>query len=180
MFVLKKGGGLRLYVNYWGLNRIIIKNRTPLLLISETIDRLRGVKIFIKLDLKDTYHRLRIREGDEWKTAFRTRYGHFEYYVILFGLSNAPATFQAYINHALMGLVDVTYVVYLDNILIYSENPEDHTKAVREVLEQLEQYQLFANLEKCEFNTEKVKFLGFILSPDGMAIEASRVAAIRD
>ena len=102
------------------------------------MDRLRGAKIFIKLDLKDAYYRLRIWEGDEWKTAFRTRYGHFEYYVMPFGLSNAPATFQAYINHALVGLVDVTCVVYLDDILIYSENPEDHTKAVREVLERLE------------------------------------------
>ena len=140
MFVPKKGGGLRLCVDYRGLNRITIKNRTPLPLISETIDRLQRAKVFTKLDLKDAYHRLRIREGDEWKTAFRTRYGHFEYCVMPFGLSNAPATFQAYINHALVRLIDVTCVVYLDDILIYSEDPAQHTEAVRRVLERLQQY----------------------------------------
>ena len=180
MFVPKKGGGLRLCVDYRGLNRITIKNRTPLPLISETLDRLRRARRFTKLDLKDAYHRLRIREGDEWKTAFRTRYGHFEYCVMPFGLSNAPATFQAYINHALVGLVDVTCVVYLDDILVYSENPDEHTAAVRQVLERLQQHQLFVNLEKCEFDTDTVEFLGYVISPDGVAMETSRVAAIRD
>jgi hypothetical protein len=93
MFVLKKGGGLRLCVDYHGLNKITIKNRTPLLLISETIDRLRRVKLFTKLDLKDAYHRLCIREGNEWKTAFQTRYSYFEYYIMPFGLTNALGTF---------------------------------------------------------------------------------------
>ena len=180
MFVPKKGGGLRLCVDYRGLNRITIKNRTPLPLISETMDRLCGAKVYTKLDLKDAYHRLRIREGDEWKTAFRTRYGHFEYCVMPFGLSNAPATFQAYINHALVGLVDVICVVYLDDILIYSEDPEQHTTAVRRVLERLQQYQLFVNLAKCEFDVERVEFLGFVISPDGVEMEASRVTAIRE
>jgi Reverse transcriptase (RNA-dependent DNA polymerase)/RNase H-like domain found in reverse transcriptase/Integrase zinc binding domain/Chromo (CHRromatin Organisation MOdifier) domain len=180
MFVPKKGGGLRLCVDYRGLNRITVKNRTPLPLISETLDRLRGAKVFTKLDLKDAYHRLRIREGDEWKTAFRTRYGHFEYCVMPFGLSNAPATFQAYINHALRGLVDVTCVVYLDDILIYSEDPRQHTQAVRDVLERLQQHQLFANLDKCEFSTERVEFLGFVIGPDGISMEPSRIAAIED
>ena len=138
MFIPKKGGGLRLCVDYRRLNRITIKNRTPLPLISETIDRLQRAKVFTKLDLKDAYYRLRIREGDEWKTAFRTRYGHFEYYVMPFGLSNAPATFQAYINHALVGLINVTCVVYLDDILIYSEDLAQHTEAVRRVLERLQ------------------------------------------
>ncbi len=180
IFVPKKGGGLRLCVDYRGLNRITIKNRTPLPLITETMDRLRRARVFTKLDLKDAYHRLRIREGDEWKTAFRTRYGHFEYCVMPFGLSNAPATFQAYINHALVGLVDVTCVVYLDDILIYSENPDEHTKAVRQVLERLQQYCLFVNLDKCDFNTDKVEFLGFVISPDGVAMEESRVTAIQN
>ena len=180
MFVPKKGGGLRLCVDYRGLNRITIKNRTPLPLISETMDRLRHAKRFTKLDLKDAYHRLRIKEGDEWKTAFRTRYGHFEYCVMPFGLSNAPATFQVYINHALVGLVDVTCVVYLDDILIYSEDPEQHTAAVRSVLERLDQHQLYVNLDKCEFDTERVEFLGFVISPDGVSMEESRVTAIKE
>ena len=98
MFAPKKDGGLRLCVDYRGLNRITVKNRTPLPLMTETFDRLRRAKIYTKIDLKDAYHRLRIRAGDEWKTAFCTRYGHFEYQVVPFGLANAPATFQAYIN----------------------------------------------------------------------------------
>lgn len=178
MFVPKKGGGLRLCVDYRGLNKITLKNRTPLPLISETLDRLGGAKIFTKLDLKDAYHRLRIRRGDEWKTAFRTRYGHFEYCVLPFGLSNAPATFQAYINQALVGLVDVTCVVYLDDILVYSENPAEHTTVVRQILERLQQAGLFANLKKCVFDTDTVEFLGFVISPAGITMEASRVSAI--
>ena len=180
LFVPKKGGGLRLCVDYRGLNAITIKNRTPLPLISETLDRLRRSKIFTKLDLKDAYHRIRIKEGDEWKTAFQTRYGHFEYYVLPFGLSNAPATFQAYINQALVGLVDVTCVVYLDDILIFSEDPGEHTEAVRQVLERLRTHKLFANPKKCAFGTDTVEFLGFLVGPKGIEMDPSRVEAIRD
>ena len=140
MFVPKKGGGLCLCVDYRGLNRVTIKNRTPLPLISKTLDRLEGAKVFTKLDLADAYHRIQIRKGDKWKTAFRTRYGHFEYLVLPFGLSNAPATFQAYINQALIGLVDVTCVIYLDDILIYSTDPARHEADVKAVLEQLRQH----------------------------------------
>ena len=120
LFVTKKDGSLRLCVDYRGLNKITIKNRYPLPLIDETLDRLSKARIFTKLDLRDAYHRIRIWRGDEWKTAFRTRYGYYEYRVLPFGLSNAPATFQAYINQALLGILDVYCVVYLDDILIYS------------------------------------------------------------
>jgi hypothetical protein len=180
LFVPKKGGGLRLCVDYRGLNAVTIKDRTPLPLISETLDRLRRAKVFTKLDLKDAYHRLRIKEGDEWKTAFRTRYGHFEYCVLPFGLSNAPATFQAYINQALVGLVDVTCVVYLDDILVFSEDPTEHTAAVHAVLERLRTYKLYANLKKCEFDTDTVEFLGFIVGPQGISMDPSRVETVRD
>jgi hypothetical protein len=180
MFVPKKGGGLYLCVNYRRLNRITIKNRTPLPLINETLDRFRWAKCFTKLDLKDAYHRLRIRDGDEWKTAFRTRYGHFEYCVMPFGLSNAPATFQAYINHALVGLIDIICIVYLDDILIYLKNPIEHISAVKQVLERLQQHQLFINFKNCKFNTTIVKFLGFIILPNKISIELSWVNIIRD
>ena len=113
-------------MDYRGLNTVTIKNRHLLPLITETLDRLSGAKIFSKLDLKDVYHRIRIKRGNEWKTAFRTRYGHFEYLVMPFGLANAPATFQAYINRALIGLVNITCVVYLDDILIFSETPANY------------------------------------------------------
>jgi hypothetical protein len=162
------------------LNRVTIKDRTPLPLISETLDRLRRSKRFTKIDLTNAYHRIRIREGDEWKTAFRTRYGHFEYLVLPFGLSNAPATFQAYINQALVGLVDVICVVYLDDILIFSERIEDHTKAVHEVFERLRKYGLYANLSKCRFNTDTVEFLGFIVGPKGIEMDPSRVETVKE
>ena len=122
LFVPKKGGELQLCIDYQGLNHLTIKNRYPLPLMGELMDRLSKAKRYTKLDLRNAYHRIRIREGDEWKTAFRTRYGHFEYQVMPFGLANAPATFQAHINQVLAGLVDVTCIVYLDDILIYSND----------------------------------------------------------
>ena len=180
LFVPKKDGGLRLCVDYRGLNRVTKKNRHPLPLISETLDRLCGAKVFTKFDLKDAYHRIRIKEGDEWKTAFRTRYGHFEYMVMPFGLANAPATFQAYINKALRGYADIFCVVYLDDILIYSETPELHREHVRKVLERLRQFQLYANLKKCVFSTTQVEFLGFIVSTAGVAMDQRRVTTITE
>ena len=179
LFVPKKDDRLRLCVDYRGLNAMTVKNRHPLPLITETLDRLCGAKVFSKLDLKDAYHRLRIREGDEWKTAFRTRYGHFEYLIMPFGLANAPATFQAYINRALIGLVDVTCVVYLDDILIYSAEPAEHWQHIKQVLERLRQFQLYANLKKCRFCTQSVEFLGFVVTTNGVAMDQERVATIQ-
>jgi hypothetical protein len=180
LFVPKKDGELRLCVDYRGLNKLTVKNRYPLPLTSEILDRLSKATCFTKLDLRNAYHRVRIREGDEWKTAFRTRYGHFEYLVMPFGLANAPATFQAYINRALVGLVDVTCIVYLDDILIYSDDPTAHRRHVAEVLERLRKHGLYAKLSKCKFNAEEVDFLGFVLGPDGIAMEHSRVQTIQD
>ena len=180
LFVPKKDGGLRLCVDYRGLNKVTVKNRHPLPLISETLDRLNGAKHFTKLDLKDAYHRIRIRKGDEWKTAFRTRYGHFEYMVMPFGLTNAPATFQAYINKSLIGLIDHFCVVYLDDILIYSDSISEHIDHVKQVLKRLRQASLFVSLKKCEFFTTEVEFLGFIVSIDGVTMDQRRVTAIQD
>ena len=134
----KKNGELRLYVDYRGLNAITIKNRYPLPLISELLDRLGGSIVFSKLDLRDAYHRIRIREGDEWKIAFCTRYGYFEYLVVPFGLTNVPATFQAYINRALRGLVDDFCVVYLDDILIFFKSEEEYHEHLKLVIERLQ------------------------------------------
>jgi hypothetical protein len=119
LFVLKRDGSLRLCVDYYALNKVTKKNRLALPLISEILDRLTGAKILSKVNLKDAYYRIPVAERDCWKTAFRTRYGHFEYTVMLFGLTNTSATFQVYINRALSGLVDSICVVYLDDILIY-------------------------------------------------------------
>jgi transposase InsO family protein len=180
LFVPKKDGTLRLCVDYRRLNEVTIKNRHPLPLISETIDRLSGAAVYTKLDLRDAYHRIPIKESDRWKTAFRTRYGHFEYTVMPFGLTNAPATFQAYINQALAGYLDITCVAFMDDILIYSADPAEHTEHVRQVLERLRQYSLYAKLSKCEFRTDCVDFLGYRISTGGVAMDPSRVQAIRE
>ncbi|THC87561.1 hypothetical protein EYZ11_012993 [Aspergillus tanneri] len=179
IFVPKSDGTLRLCVDYRGLNEITVKNRYPLPLVSETMDRLAGAKIYTKLDLRDAYHRIRIKKGDEWKTAFRTRYGHFEYTVMPFGLANAPATFQSYINRALSNLLDHCCVVYLDDILIYSQSEEEHVEHVTAVLERLRQFGLYAKLSKCSFHVKSVEYLGFIITPSGIQMEESRVATIQ-
>lgn len=148
LFVKKPNGGLRLCVDYRGLIKITIKNRYPLPLVGEALDRLGRAKKFTQLDLTNAYYRIRIAEGDEWRTAFRTRYGHFEYQVMPFGLSNAPATFQGIINKILSEKLDVFCVVYLDEILIYTEGTEsEHIDAVKWVLERLLQNGLYANLQ---------------------------------
>lgn len=178
LFVPKKDGSLRLCVDYRGLNKVTIKNRYPLPLISEILDRLSGAKFFTKLDLRDAYHRIRIARGDRWKTAFRTRYGQFEYLVMPFGLTNAPATFQAYINEALKGLLDDFCIAYMDDILVFSNSREEHARHVRKVLERLREFSLYAKLSKCEFFTQEVDFLGFRVGLAGVSMDPSKVAAI--
>lgn len=180
LFVPKKDGSLRLCVDYRALNKVTIKNRYPLPLIPEILDRLGGSRYFTKLDIRDAYHRIRIKKEDRWKTAFRTRYGHFEYLVMPFGLTNAPASFQGYINTALAGLLDGVCVAYMDDILIYSTDYETHVKHVRSVLERLREFSLFVKLSKCEFFVQQVDFLGFRIGIDGVAMDPSKVSAIRE
>jgi hypothetical protein len=148
IFVPKKDGSLRLCVDYRGLNKVTIKDRTPLPLMTELRERLAKAKWFTLLDLKNGYNLIRIKEGDEWKTAFRTRYGLFEYTVMPFGLCNAPGTFQSMINDVLRDLLDAGTVVYIDDILIYSENEEEHKRLVKEVLKRLKQAGLCASLSR--------------------------------
>jgi hypothetical protein len=180
LFVKKKDGSLRLCVDYRGLNKITIKNRHPLPLITESLERLAAAKYYTKLDVREAYHRIRIREGDEWKTAFRTRYGHFEYMVMPFGLTNAPAQFQAYINETLAGLVDVTCIVYLDDILIFSDTEEEHEHHVKEVLQRLREAKLYVKLSKCEWHTQRTEYLGYIVEPRGISVDPERVKTISD
>jgi hypothetical protein len=180
LFTKKKDGSLRLCVDYRGLNQITIKNRCPLPLITETLDKLKGAKIYTKIDIYGAYNRIRIKEGDEWKTAFRTRYGHFEYLVMPFGLTNAPATFQAYINDTLREFLDEFCVVYLDDILIYSKNRKEHIQHVKKVLAKLREAGLYANTSKCEFFTSKTEFLGYIVSPEGITMDPSKIQTIQE
>ena len=159
LFVRKKNSSLRLYVDYQGLNNVIIKNCYPLPLISESLDRLGCTKRFSQLDLTNAYYQMRIRKDDEWKTSFGTQYGYFEYQVMLFGLSNTPASFQEYVNKILAEKLDVFVIVYLDNILIYTKDAgQGYVEAVWWVLGELWKYGLFANLKKCRFHQRKFAF----------------------
>jgi len=140
LFVLKPHGrGLRLCVDYCGLNKVTIMNRYPLPLMNELRDRVQSAKIFTKIDLKWGYNMIRIKEGDEWKTAFRTRYGLYEYLMMPFGLANAPAMFQNMINEVLRDLIDQRVVAYMDDILIYSPIEDKHVHIVTSVLRLLQE-----------------------------------------
>lgn len=149
-FVEKRDKSLRPCVDYRELNKITIKNRYPLPLVPELFQRLRTARIFTKLDLRGAYNLVRIREGDEWKTAFRTRFGHFEYLVMPFGLCNAPATFQHFVNDIFREFLDYFVIIYLDDILIFSTTLELHRTHVRTVLHTLRKHKLYVKAEKCD------------------------------
>lgn len=180
VFFVKKpdGSGLRLCVDYRGLNNLLKKDKYPIPLIAGTLDRLRKAKLFTKLDLRSGYYNVRVAEGDEWKTAFRSRFGTFEYCVMPFGLANAPAAFQRFMNHIFADLLDVYVVVYLDDILIFSEDPKDHPAHVREVLRRLREHDLYCKPEKCEFHATTIEYLGFVVTLDGIAMDIKKVDAI--
>ncbi len=179
-FVGKKDVSLRPCIDYRGLNDITVNNRYPLPLMSSAFELLQGAAIFTKLHLRNAYHLVRIREGDEWKTAFNTPTGHFEYLVMTFGLSNSPAVFQALVNDVLRDMVDQFVFVYLDDILIFSQNERDHVQHVRRVLQRLLENRVFAKVEKCEFHAWLIPFLGFILSPKGIRMDPVKVKAVAD
>ena len=135
--VKKKDGSLRLVVDYRGLNKVTIRNRYALPLISSILEQVNGAKFFTKIDLRGAYNLVRIRPGDEWKTAFRTRYGHFEYTVMPFGLTNAPTVFQHMANDIFRDLLDICLIIYLDDLLVYSKTQEEHDSHVLLVLKRL-------------------------------------------
>jgi hypothetical protein len=179
-FALKKDGSLRLCIDYRGLNEITIKDRMPLPLISEALDRLVGARIYTKLDVKDAYNNLRIAEGDKWKTAFRTKYGLYEYLVMAFGLTNAPASFQRWMNEILSEYLDLFCIAYLDDILIYSGNLEQHREHVRLILQRMEDAGLTLKASKCEFHTDKTEYPGYIITTTGLQMDPNRIQAIAE
>ena len=180
LFVKKKDGSLWLCVDFRGLNKITKKDRYPLPLISDLLDSPSQAKIYSKVDLRHMYHLVRIAPGDEWKTAFRTRYGSYEWLVMPFSLTNAPAAFQRFVNTIFANMLDVCVVVYLDDILIYSKDMESHQKHVREVLRRLRLHKLFAKPEKCEFHSDSVEYLGYHLSPEGLMMSPDKITTIAD
>ncbi len=179
-FVKKKDGGLRPCIDYRSLNDLTVKFRYPLPLVPAALEQLRTAKYFTKLDLRNAYNLIRIREGDEWKTAFSTTSGHYEYLVMPFGLVNSPSVFQAFVNDVFRDMLNRWVIVYIDDILIYSDSYEDHVKQVRSVLQRLLTHQLYAKIEKCEFHQTSVSFLGYVISSGGVAMEDKKVQAVID
>ena len=163
LLVKKKDGSMRLCIDYRQLNKVTIKNKYPLPRIDDLMDQLQGATVFSKIDLKSGYHQIRVREEDVPKTAFRSRYGHYEYLVMPFGVTNAPAVFMDYMNKIFHPYLDKFVVVFIDDILVYSKNEAEHADHLRIVLKILKEKKLYAKLSKCEFWLEEVKFLGHVI-----------------
>src|SRR5258706_4117849 len=180
LFVKKKDGSLRLCVDYRDLNEKTIKNRYPLPLIQETLMQLSKAKWYTKLDIRGAYNLIRMKEGEEWKTAFRTRYGLFESLVMPFGLTNAPATFQTYINETLSSYLDRFCSAFLDDTIVYSETLEEHIVHVRQVLKRLSDAGLHLNPKKCEFHQIETTYLGLVIGRSGIRMQPEKVDAIRN
>jgi hypothetical protein len=180
-FIKKKDGKLRLIQDYRKLNGMTVKNRYPLPLISELVEKLRGARYFTKLDVRWGYHNVRIKKGDEWKAAFRTNRGLFEPLVMMFGLTNSPATFQTMMNDIFQDLISEGVVcVYLDDILIFTKDLDEHRKVVRKVLDQLREHKLFLRPEKCEFEKTKIEYLGLIISENKVEMDPVKVAGVAE
>eukprot|EP01116_Phalansterium_solitarium_P005967 TRINITY_DN1828_c0_g1_i11.p1 TRINITY_DN1828_c0_g1~~TRINITY_DN1828_c0_g1_i11.p1 ORF type:complete len:724 (+),score=101.60 TRINITY_DN1828_c0_g1_i11:2055-4226(+) len=180
LFVKKKDGTMRMCIDYRALNNNTIKNRYPLPRIEDLLDQLAGARYFSKIDLRSGYHQIRIASGDEYKTAFRTRYGHFEFTVLPFGLTNAPPTFMRLMNDILRPYLDDFVEAFLDDVLIFSKTADEHLRHVRLVLDKLREHKLYAKASKCEFFKETIEFLGHHISAAGVQPLASKVSAVTD
>ncbi|GBG73321.1 hypothetical protein CBR_g13040 [Chara braunii] len=179
LFVRKKNKDLRLCIDYRKLNAQTIRNAGPLLRIDDLLERLGGAKFFSKLDLKSGYHELDIRKADRYKTAFKTRYGHFEWLVMPFGLTNAPTTFQAAMTTEFRHMLDRFVLIYLDDILVYSRSLDEHLEHLRTVLERLRQAKYKANRDKCEFAQQELEYLGHYVTPQGNRPLVDKIEALR-
>jgi hypothetical protein len=180
LFVKNKDGSLRMCVDYRPLNAVTIKNKYPLPRIDVLFDQLAGAKVFSKIDLRSGYHQIKIRPCDIPKTAFSTRYGLYEFLVMSFGLTNAPAYFMYLMNSVFMTEIDKFIVVFIDDILIYSKSEKEHAKHLRVVLQRLRDHKLYAKFSKCEFWLKSVKFLGHTISHDGISVDPSKVQEVMD
>ncbi|GJU72350.1 retrotransposon protein, putative, ty3-gypsy subclass [Tanacetum coccineum] len=163
LFVKKKDGSFRMCIDYRKLNKLTVKNRYPLLRIDDMFDQLQGSRVYSKIDLRFGYHQLRVREEDIPKTAFRTRYGHYEFQVMPFGLTNAPTVFMDLMNRVCKPYLDIFVIVFIDDILIYSKSKEEHAEHLKLILELLKKEELYAKFLKCEFWLSKVQFLGHVI-----------------
>jgi hypothetical protein len=163
VLVKKKDGTLRMCIDYRALNKRTIKNRYPIPRIDDLMDELKGAKSFSKIDLQSRYHQIRMREGDEYKTASRFHYGHYEFLVMHFGLTNTPATFQSCMNHTFSQHLRKHLLVFFDDILVYSRTWEEHLQHLDEVLGILDKHELYAKFSKCEFGLREMLYLGHVI-----------------
>jgi len=180
-FIKKKDGTLWLFQDYQALNAMTVKNKYPLPLISKLINKLRGAKYFTKLDVRWGFNNVQMKEGDEWKAAFQTNRGLFEPLVMFFGLCNSPATFQTMMDDIFDGLImERVVVVYLDDILIFTETLEEHRRIIRRVMELLQKNNLFLKPKKCEFEKTEVEYLGVIISQNSVKMDPVKVAGVTE
>ncbi|GKE69723.1 putative reverse transcriptase domain-containing protein, partial [Tanacetum coccineum] len=180
LFVKKKDGSFCMCIDYRELNKLTVKNRYPLPRIDDLFDQLQGSSVYSKIDLRSGYHQLRIREEDIPITAFRTRYGHFEFQVMTFGLTNAPAVFMDLMNRVCKSYLDKFLIVFIDYILIYSKSKEDHEEHLKIILGLLKKEKLYAKFSKCDFWLDSVQFLGHVIDSEGVHVDPSKIEAIKN
>ncbi|KAJ9527526.1 hypothetical protein QJQ45_025744 [Haematococcus lacustris] len=180
LFVTKADGSLRMCIDYRALNKVTVKNKYPLPRIDQLLDRLHGATVFSSLDLQSGYHQIRIQPEDVPKSAFRTPYGHYQFKVLSFGLTNAPATFQAVMNDIFRDNLNDFVVVYLDDILVFSKNKAEHLKHLEIVFRILKEHELYAKLKKCEFEKSELKFLGHLVGVNGVRPDPAKIQSIKD
>jgi hypothetical protein len=179
-FVKKVDGSLRLVVDYRKINEITIPNCFPMPSQIDLIEKLKGAKIFSKMDIRWGFNNIQIKEGDEWKTAFRTSRGQYENLVMPFGLMNAPAVFQEFMNAIFRDVIDEWVVIYMDEILVFSNSKEEYSGHVREVLSRLRKRHLFLKPRKCDFFTTSTSFIGISITPEGISIEKEKIRALAE
>ncbi|GJU31651.1 putative reverse transcriptase domain-containing protein [Tanacetum coccineum] len=180
LFVKKKDGSFRMCINYRELNKLTVKNRYLLPRINNLFDQLQGSSVYSKIYLRLGYHQLRVREEDIPKTAFRTRYEHYEFQVMPFGLTNAPGVFMDLMNRVCKPYLDKFVIVFIDDILIYSKTKQEHEEHLKLILEWLKKEELYANFSKCEFWIPKVQFLDHVIDSKVIHVDPAKIESIKD